>query len=245
MKRRRQLKSTESRAARSGYQTPTKPRGELALEQIKTMEDIFGPARVVAPTRKVTYGGPREEKAWVPGITPAPGEQPPKELTGPTRDGRITLRRFLFPQLPAAFTAWEIRKLPVEDLKNRYIKVLSATMGNHSIALFYCCWEQDQFEAVLDAAFKKRIRQTKAQLADRASFIMHQAMGLVTVEDGITTPASPQATSAMAKVVEKLNERGEQEETGKGFKLIVEGLERNKTGLPAVSQAESIPQRDG
>lgn len=213
---------------------------------IGQMEDIFGPVKIVPPHVQVMG-----KMHHIPSVGPGPGERrgkrkknwPRPEGEAPTGSYKAT-RDFLFPPMPGAFQPSEVRKMPLEELRDRYIKVLSATMGNHSMSLFYCSWDQEQFEDALNAKFKKRIMIAKSQLADRATFIMHQGLGLIATADGGAPPAS-QVTAALAKVVEKFNERGEQQEAGKGYKLVIEGLERNKTGIPPAAEAERIPQRDG
>lgn len=213
----------------------TKPRGLLSPEAIAAMEDIFGEVNTAAPTYKVTYRAGKnspDEKAWAPGIMPAPGEQPHVEPEGPTRNGRNSVNRFLYPQLPASFLAWEIRKMSLDELRARYLKVLNASMGNHSMSMFYCCWEQEQFEAALDAKFKKQILLAKARLLDRATYILHKACGLVKSDPWAEDPTANAVT--VSRVVDKLYEtRSETSSSGEGFKLTVEGLDRTKKLPPA------------
>lgn len=148
---------------------------------------------------------------------------PPKE---PAPTGHYkTLEDFLYPPMPGQFSPWRIRKQPLDSLRDRYIQVLNSSLGNHSVALFYCCWSQEQFEAALDDDFKKRIVQTKMQLADRATFIMYKGMGLIGSKESDTPPS---VTAAMAKVVEKMSEDSAQDNfQKKGMRLVVEGLDRN------------------
>lgn len=143
---------------------------------------------------------------------------------GPTAPGAITADDFLFPKLPGSFKRWDIRKKPLEWLKDRYIQVLMASMANHSMGMFYCCWDQDEFDAILDEAFAARISRVKAELADRATFIMLRGVGLV--DNGEVSRLPPTVTSVMAKVVDGLREKGEKEGPRRGFKLVVEGLDR-------------------
>lgn len=144
---------------------------------------------------------------------------------------------FLYPPMPGRFQRGQVRKLPPEMLKSRYLQVLSASLGNHSMALYYCCWSPKQFQEVLDDEFQVRIDELRAQLADRATFIMHQSMGLISdrTVGGRPMPAIPPAvTSAMRQVVEKLQEKSAAAAptAKKGRKLVIEGLDRTKTGAP-------------
>lgn len=206
------------------------------------MEDIFGPVRTAVP--HVRIGG---ERNYARGVGPAPGQ-----MRGGRRrpmhpllpNGQKDFYDFLFPPMPGAFQPSVIRKLPVGDRRDRYLKVLNATMGNHSMSLFYCDWSQAQFEAALNDDFKNRIMLAKSQLADRVEFIMNQGLGLI--PNGVVADSpSYQITAALVKIAERLNERGQQQEAGKGYKLVIEGLERNKTGLPSAPEAKRLPQRDG
>lgn len=198
---------------------------------------------------KVSAGGVDRNKAWVDGVGPAPGELPPAWVPRPQRgpedgargpiadpanqgkDYRKELDHFLYPAMPAAFSPYEIKKWPVDKLRERYLHVLSATMGNHSIALFYCCWAQEQFEAAAESVkFRKAIERTRAQLADRATFLMHRGMGLIRAEN--SGPPNMQVSAALAKVVESLKAKDVEQESGGGFSLVVEGLD-TKTPTPA------------
>lgn len=139
---------------------------------------------------------------------------------------------FLYPKLPGKFYPSRVRKMALESRKDRYIDVFTASLANHSVALYYCAWEQDEFEAALDPKFKKRILQARSQIADRAKFIMHRGMGLVEKDKEVKD--MPAVTASMAKVVENLasedfNLRG----SGEGVKLVVDGLDRTMTAPPA------------
>lgn len=138
---------------------------------------------------------------------------------------------FLFPKMPGAFRPYNVRRMTMDQLRGRYITVLSATMGNHSMALFYCCWTQEQFDAAMNPRFKRQIQIAKSQLADRATFIMHKSMGLIADGAEIGT-VNAQVSSALAKVVEKLREKDVEQESGGGFKLVVEGLDRSQAAPP-------------
>lgn len=196
------------------------------------VEEILGDARV---TKKPRLEVVEDGFAHIPSLGPGPGDvRGPEAKPKPAKPSSDAISKsiedFLYPPMPGAFRVYDIRRRSLEDLKDRYIKVLSATMGVHSAALFYCCWTQDQFEAVLDDEFKKRILQTRAQLADRATFIMYKGMGLV---GGKNNEVAPSVTAAMAKVVEKMAENSDAiMESGKGYKLIVEGLDRNAKHVP-------------
>ena len=163
----------------------------------------------------------------------------PKIKYSPIKD----VEDFLYPKMLGGFDPYKIRKLSLAEQRARYLKVYSATMGNHSLSLFYCCWTPEKFEAALDANFARSINHVKATLADRATYIMHKNMGLVRGADDESGNRTmvPGIVSAVAKVVEKLNERTEHAAAGKGYKLIVEGLERNSTGLPPAAEAKRIP----
>lgn len=140
-------------------------------------------------------------------------------------------RDFLFPPMPGAFSPDVVKAMDIADLRKRYIQVLSATMGNHSVAMFYCCWTQDEFEDALNGRFKKAISNAKSALADRAMFIMHRSMGLIDSAEEIG-PINAQVSAALAKVVEKLKEKDVDQETGGGFRLVVEGLDRKSKHVP-------------
>ncbi len=168
----------------------------------------------------------------------AAASAPPSVTFTPPADGSDShpdakrAKDFLYPKMPGAFRPYNVRRMPVEQLRARYITVLSATMGNHSMSLFYCCWTQEQFEEVLTAKFRKEIARAKAALADRATFIMHRGMGLIQGSEE-TGPANAQVTSALAKVVDSLKAKDADQEEGGGFKLVVEGLDRSQGAPPA------------
>lgn len=142
--------------------------------------------------------------------------------TGPYK----SINNFLYPPLPGKFYPSRIRKMGDESRKERYLDVFASSMGNHSVSLYYCAWTQDEFEAALDDKFKRNIAQVRAQLADRATFIMHRGMGLVERDKDVKD--MPAVTASMAKVVEALSAKDDSlQATGKGFKLVVEGLDRS------------------
>ena len=131
---------------------------------------------------------------------------------------------FLFPLMPGSFAPSEVRKLHIDVLRDRYIQVFSASMGNHGLSKFYCCWSEEQFLAAVDEKFEKRLAAARSDLADRASLIMMRGMGLVGGGDA-TTP--PTVTAAMAKVVENMkNPDGTVGLPRKAYKLTVNGLAR-------------------
>lgn len=211
-------------------------------------------AAKIAAGKPIKNGGPDRTKAWVDGVGPRPGELPPLGVPRPPRgpedgargpiadpenqgkDYRKRLDSFLYPPLPAAFAPYEVKKFPLSKLRERYLSVLSATMGNHSIALFYCCWTHAQFVAALTDNFKKDIAITMSQLADRATFLMHRGMGLVKTDDDVAGVPTGSAASALAKVVENLKAKDVEQESGGGFKLVVEGLDRS-------APAPAVPDR--
>lgn len=216
---------------------PESPDPEVNLQRAKNREHqrrsragltnivtpvVVGLGQVIVDIPKVRV---IKKTSHVPSVGPGPGEMrvgAVPELSA----GLKVARDFLFPPMPGAFQPSVIRKLPVEKLRARYLKVLGATMGNHSISLFYCAWSQDQFEEALNAKFRKAILNAKAQLADRASFIMHKSMGLIADGDEIGA-VNAQVSSALAKVVENFKAKDVDQESGGGFKLIVEGLDRS------------------
>ena len=152
-----------------------------------------------------------------------PAEPPTVEDDGPGA-GFKTDNDFLFPKLPGAFKPSLIRKKDLGFLRDRYIQVLSASMGNHGMALHFCCWTQEQYESALDDKFEKRIAAARAQLADRAAYIMHRAMGLVASDEPI---APPTVSAAMAKVVESFGEPSAAKGgLKKAYKLTVNGLQQ-------------------
>lgn len=155
--------------------------------------------------------------AETPPIPPAPPVEEPSVNAKQTKD-------FIFPKMPGPFRPSTVRKLPMDKLRGRYITVLSASMGNHSLALFYCCWTQDQFDAAMNPRFRRQIEIAKSQLADRATFIMHRNLGLIEGEVGA---GNSQVTSVLSKVIENLRAKEADQDTGGGFKLVVEGLDRS------------------
>ena len=145
------------------------------------------------------------------------------------------VEHFLYPALPGMFQPYQVRQMPLEKLRARYIQSFSASMGNHSVAKFYCCWSEVQFQAARTAAFDAQIEETRVQLADRAKYIMYQGMGLVASEKPATPP---QITAAMAKVVESLGSTAtESKRAKKGYKLGVDGLARPPVTPPPPGQA--------
>lgn len=151
-------------------------------------------------------------------------------------DAGKNLDNFLHPPMPGAFSPSRVRKMHVDLLRDRYIQVFSASMGNHSLSKFYCCWSQSQFEEALDEGFEKAIERAREELADRAALIMHRGMGLVG-EGADMVP--PTVTAAMAKVVENMkNPDGTLGPPKKAYKLTVNGLAQ-----PAPLQAAVIARR--
>ena len=140
-------------------------------------------------------------------------------------DAGKNLENFLHPPMPGAFSPSRVRKMHVELLRDRYIQVFSASMGNHSLSKFYCCWSQEQFEAAMNPAFEKALERARTELADRAALIMHRGMGLVAADGDAMVP--PTVTAAMAKVVESMtNPDGTKGIPRKAYKLTVNGLAR-------------------
>lgn len=190
------------------------------------VEEVLGDAVTAKPRLREVEDG----VAHIPSLGAGPGESYKPDGTPrpkyPTSEAiSKDIDDFLYPPMPGSFRVYDIRRKPLDFLKDRYIKVLKATMGIHSAALFYCCWTQDKFEEVLDDDFKKRILQTRAELADRATFIMYKGMGLI---GGGDADVAPSVTASMAKVVEKMAESSAQDMVQKkGMRLVVEGLDRN------------------
>ncbi len=164
--------------------------------------------------------------------------------------GNKDLDSFLFPKMLGSFQPAAIRKWPVEKLRERYLSALNASMGNHSLGMFFCCWTQEQFDAIMTDAFAKRIAALRASLADRALMIMHTGMGLVG-DGGAAAP--PSVTAAMAKVVENMkNPDGTLGVAKKAYKLTVNGLQspaaptgpvvaRRGPGRPRRAEAPTAP----
>ena len=124
----------------------------------------------------------------------------------------------------------EIRQLPPEKRRARYLQIFLASVGNHSVSLYYCVWSQEEFEAALSPGFQKEIRAARAQMADRTTFILHRALGLIKDEKGGLAPATN--AQALAKVVDKLSDASSAyDDAGgdDGFKLVVKGLDRTAT----------------
>ena len=150
-------------------------------------------------------------------------------------DAGKNLDNFLHPPMPGAFSPSRVRKMHVELLRDRYIQVFSASMGNHSLSKFYCCWSQEQFEEALSPAFEKAIERARVELADRAALIMHRGMGLV--GDGSVETVPPTVTAAMAKVVENMkNPDGTLGIPKKAYKLTVNGLAQPLQAGPVVAR---------
>ena len=123
----------------------------------------------------------------------------------------------------------------VELLRDRYIQVFSASMGNHSLSKFYCCWSQEQFEEAMNPAFEKALERARTELADRAALIMHRGMGLVAADGDAMVP--PTVTAAMAKVVESMtNPDGTKGLPRKAYKLTVNGLQQPLQAVPVVAR---------
>ena len=156
--------------------------------------------------------------------------------------GNKDLDSFLFPKMLGSFQPAAIRKWPVEKLRERYLSALNASMGNHSLGMFFCCWTQEQFDAIMTDAFAKKISALRASLADRALMIMHTGMGLIG-DGGAAAP--PSVTAAMAKVVENMkNPDGTLGVAKKAYKLTVNGLQRPSAPTPsAVAVPPSGPRR--
>lgn len=160
------------------------------------------------------------------------GEEPKQRVDS----GQKELNNFLYPKMPGMFLPYAIRKMPIEKLRDRYLRAFSASMGNHSLSKFYCCWSEEQYEAALSPAFEKRISDAMAILADRATYIMYRGMGLVADDPDKAT--LPTITAAIAKVVETMNgpsnKGGVSGKMGKAYRLTVNGLARPAppTGKP-------------
>lgn len=158
---------------------------------------------------------------------PVPPPPPPIEELGDKSPEAKRTRDFLFPKMPDAFRPSNVRKMTIDQLRARYITVLSATMGNHSMSLFYCCWTQEQFDVAYESVkFQRAIARAKSQLADRATFIMHRGLGLI---EGTLDQGGPntQVTAALAKVIESLRAKEVEKEGGGGFEVVVKGLDRS------------------
>lgn len=149
------------------------------------------------------------------------------------------LRRFLYPTMPGNLKTWQVRRLTPSQMKSRYLRAFSASMGNHSLSLSYCLWTPEQFEALMTEDFAKEIESIKVQLADRAAFIMHQGLGLIRVDKNDKDPEvtlSPAIASALARIVDRFLGQEDKVMDGKGqFRLVVDGLDRGT--VPAEPKA--------
>ncbi len=143
---------------------------------------------------------------------------------------------FLHPRIPGKFMPDAIKRKSLPWLKARYLKVFNATMGNHSMALFYCAWKPARFREVLaaDQEFETAIADAKAEIADRAAFMLYKGLGLIAGEEGSHEP-TPQTGAVLAKIVESMAEKAPVKEVKKkSFKLTVSGLKRpgDEVALP-------------
>jgi hypothetical protein len=146
-----------------------------------------------------------------------------------TGKGTKEVTDFLYPPMPGAFLPSEMRKKDAEYRIARYMKTYSATMGNHSISLFYAAWNQEDFEIICAEfpEFPLMIAEEKNRLADRAQFMLHKTMGLIPNAGELDDTHQANA-AALARVVEKINEGRTDTRSTKGVALRVEGLERPK-----------------
>ncbi len=165
------------------------------------------------------------------------------DRAGVARDpsGAKGIHDFLYPKMPAPFLPSRVVRFPIAQLKDRYIQVFAATMGNHSIALFYCVWTPDRFEAVVtaDPVFGRRIEAERARLVDRATFLLNKNIGLVCNEAGETPGGIGSGSATLAKVVGDLKAAtSESKGKKKGYKLTVDGLARPVVGALPPGAAE-------
>jgi hypothetical protein len=145
------------------------------------------------------------------------------------------LQDFLYPPMPGTFSPYEMKKKPVEFLREKYLKTFAATAGNHSIAMYFCAWEQDDFEAALDDDFQKRIDRARAQVADRAAFVMNRALGLVENKAEAAPPIN--SVAALAVIVKNLRARREKPRTKARFNIVVPGLVRGPAQFQPAPEA--------
>ncbi len=154
----------------------------------------------------------------------------PKHVPLPAAARFKGIDAFLYPLMPGSFQPSEVRKLHIDVLRDRYIQVFSASMGNHGLAKFYCCWSEEQYEAAVDEKFEKRLAAARSDLASRAALIMHRGMGLVAGAEGAEA-IPPTVTAAMAKVVENMTgDGGVKGLPRKAYKLTVNGLQQPTPG---------------
>ena len=147
-----------------------------------------------------------------------------KPVATKKRSDSKTLQDFLYPPMPGAFSPYEMKKKPIAFLREKYLKTLAATAANHSIAMYFCAWEQDDFEAALNDDFKKRIELARAEVASRADFLMHQTLSLVQNKAGAAPPIN--SVSALARIAKTFRARSEQPKNKPGYTLVVNGLDR-------------------
>lgn len=160
----------------------------------------------------------------------------PKHVPLPAAARFKGIDAFLYPLMPGSFQPSEVRKLHIDILRDRYIQVFSASMGNHGLAKFYCCWSEEQYEAAVDEKFEKRLAAARSDLASRAALIMHRGMGLVAGAEGAEA-VPPTVTAAMAKVVENMTgDGGVKGLPRKAYKLTVNGLARPAASEPVVAK---------
>jgi len=125
-----------------------------------------------------------------------------------------------------------------EWVRERYLRVYAASMGNHSIARFYCHWTPEEYDRQVAEipAFAAAIRCESLNVADRARYLLHEGLGLLTCneEEPVT---NSQALNILARLEGELRERGEIEvdkaKSGKGTRrsVVVEGLQRPRADI--------------
>jgi hypothetical protein len=132
-----------------------------------------------------------------------------------------------------------------EWVQARYIQVYSATMGNHSLARYYCHWTLEEYEAKIQEfpKFEAAIREESMKIADRAKYLLYEGLGLMSCneEEPVT---NTQAINTLARISEELRERGADEiaeaeqKKSRGIRrsVLVEGLKRpDSPPVPPVS----------
>jgi hypothetical protein len=149
-----------------------------------------------------------------------------------------SLKDWLYPKMPKHLAQSQIRPKSREWLLDRYIQVYSASMGNHSVSRFYCHWTMADYEAetAADPAFAEAIRNESLNIADRAKYLLHEGLGLLTCVDEAAPITNTAALNILARLEGELRERGEIEAdrreqaktSGRRRAVFVEGLERPK-----------------
>lgn len=169
---------------------------------------------------------------------PLQDPQEPQDEAAPSKSCALDYNTFLTPRLPGKFMKGNIKRKTMEWRKKRYLKAFRGSMGNHSIALYYSAWTPAEFREIVasDPDFEVAISDTKAEVSDRAAFILHKSMGLIAGSPDAPIDIAAQSGPVLARIVEKMNEKKAEEAPKRktNRKLMVNGLKRpgDKVDLP-------------